>query len=212
MITMNAFSVGRLWKATAAATIAIGLGCTPSGDDGGRIDSHTTTRSDKASTSANIASMLEFCDTTAQAIVKQIADIPEFSDAKYRLVIEMGSLQNKTRTPTADFEMIQSRLRSRLINSKVAKANFRFVESRKRANAEIDRVEGGSTPDLLQDGTGGGTSARYDPKLTYVMTGDFFEAIRGDRRQYSFEIKLTNLASRDIVFSEQFDLGQVTRH
>jgi hypothetical protein len=188
---------------------ALGLGCTPSGESGGRIDSYKTTRSDKQSTSANIASMLEFCDTTAEEIAKQISDIPEFKEAKTRLVIELGSILNKTRTPSTDFELIQRRLRGRLMRSKHVTNNFMFVESRARSEAELERVQG-KDPDLLQEGTGGGGTARYDPKNTYVMTGDFLEAVRGDRRQYYFEVKLTNLASRAIVFTNSFDLGQVT--
>ena len=55
--------------------------------------------------------------------------------------------------------------------------------------------------------SGGGT-AQYDPKITYVLQGDFFESDRGERRQYYFEFKLTNLATREIVFNKHFDLAQ----
>ena len=63
---------------------------------------------------------------------------------------------------------------------------------------ELDRVVGAA-----------GTTARYDPELTYVLQGDFLEAGRGPRRQYYFDFKLTNVASRKIVFLKSFDLGQV---
>jgi hypothetical protein len=198
-----------MWVGLPIGAAAVGLGCAKKGDTGGRIDSYSTTRSDKGSTGANVGSMLEFCDTTAEEIAKQISEIPEFKEAPSRLVIELGSLLNKTRTPTTDFELIQRRLRGRLMRSKHVTNNFMFVESRARSEAELERVQG-KDADLLQEGKNTGGTARYDPKLTYVMTGDFLEAVRGDRRQYYFEIKLTNLASRAIVFTNSFDLGQVT--
>ena len=51
-------------------------------------------------------------------------------------------------------------------------------------------------------------TARYKPEETYVLMGDFFESRRGSTRRYYFEFKLTHLASRELVFSESYDLAQ----
>lgn len=197
-----------------ATTLTCGLallGCETApaaiGGSGGRIDPYQTTKADRRSNRASIPALLEFCDQVAEDLAVQLADIPEIADAQYRQVLELGSIDNKTRTPTTDFMQIQRRLRSKLLKSRLIRDNFKIVESRRRMDRELSRVQG-QDEDLLQEHTSPQGTATYDAGSTYVLQGDFYESIRGDRRQYYLNFKLTNLGSREIVFDSDFDLGQ----
>jgi hypothetical protein len=191
------------------------MGCAsaPEGSTGGRIDSYRTTDSDRNSSSASIPALLEYSDTVSQALAQEITSIPDIENAPTRCVLELGSIANKTSTPTGDFEQIRARIRGQIFQSKLIKGRFMIVEARDRMDSELNRVNGDSgQKDLLNEGTGGSAgTAKYDPKITYVLQGDFFESNRGDRRQYYFEFKLTNLATREIVFNKSFDLAQAPR-
>ena len=178
---------------------AAALGCSkPIGDTGGRIDPYRTTHSDEHSSRASIPALLEFGDRTSESLAQQISDIDAVRNASGKLVLELGSIDNHTSTPTSDFEQLRNRIRGQLFESRLLRDRFLFVEGRQRMEAEQERVSGDNSAGV----------AKYDPAITYVLQGDFFESNRGDRRQYYMEFKLTNLASREIVFQETFDLAQ----
>ena len=175
-------------------------------------------RGDKAratgrnSSGASLPALLEYSDTVSQALGQELTEIPDIEKAPTRCVLELGSINNQTNTPTGDFEQIQARIRGQIFQSKLIKSRFMIVEGRGRMNNELGRVQGDSgRKDLLQDGSGPAGTAQYDPKITYVLQGDFHESDRGDRRQYYFEFKLTNLSTREIVFDKPFDLAQAPR-
>lgn len=195
----------RLLLACAAITCAMAVGCesppkVSQGNTGGRLDPYQSTGADRASGSALIPALLEFSDKTAQRLAADIAGIREITGSDTKVVLELGGINNQTRTSTGDFELIQRRVRGQLLASRMLREHFLVVDNRVRMNLEQERVQA--------DGEAGAT-AKYDPKITYVLLGDFFEANRGGRRQYYFEFTLTNLASRAIVFHSDYDLGQV---
>jgi hypothetical protein len=197
------------WACAALCAAGMLAGCDspPKGSTGNRIDPYRTTESDRGSGRASIPAMLEFSDQVAAALAQELVDIDEIHNAPSKVVLELGSIDNKTRTPTTDFEQLRNRIRGQIFQSKLIRQHFMIVEGRQRMQAETERVNG-PTQDLLQEG-GGSETAKYDAKLTYVLQGDFFESNRNDRRQYYFEFKLTNLATRSVVFLKNFDLGQV---
>ncbi|MCC7191418.1 MAG: hypothetical protein IT444_01440 [Phycisphaeraceae bacterium] len=201
--------IARMSLVAALAAIPL-AGCQKnSGSTGGRIDPYRTTSADRLSDRASIPAMLEFGDTVAAQLAQQITDIDEIRNSPTKVVLELGSIDNHTATPSSDFEQLRNRVRGQLYQSRLMRKYFLIVENRQRMQAEYDRIVG-------PDGPPGGDSqpsdrggvAGYDPRTTYVLQGDFFEMNRLDRRQYYFEFKLTNLVTREIVFSEHFDLGQ----
>lgn len=176
--------------------------CKNRGSSGGRIDPYSSTKADEKSRQANIASLLEFSDQVAARLAQDLVNIPQIQEAKTQVVLELGDIDNQTRTPTGDFELIQHRIRSALLQSQLVRSQFMVVESRQRMDRELNRVVGPGAP-------GGDQTARYSPELIYLLQGNFYEARRGDRRQYFLEFTLTHLASRQIAFSHSYDLGQV---
>ncbi len=194
------------------ATLVAGVGCTsaPRGDTGGRFNPYESTSSDRtAKDQVSMQALLEFSDETAQKLVYELSAIPEIRDAPTQVVLELGDIQNKTRnTSTIDFELVQRRLRSKIQNSSLARENFLIVESAHRMDREKNRVTGPGVEDLLQEGAGSTATARYSPDITYVLQGDFLQSYRAGASRYYFELKLTNIGSRQIVFSNSYVLGQ----
>ncbi len=189
--------------ACALASTAALCGCQtpppPVGDRGGRMSPYNTTRQDRISTDANAPDLFSFGDTVAESLALEISQIPEINESPTRVVIEFGTINNRTRTPTGDFELIQRRLRNTLQRSRHLRKYAIFVESRHRMERETRNVMG-HVPG--QEGP-----ARYDPSITYVLQGDFHEIRRGESRRYYFDFQLTNLASRVTVFSDSFEEG-----
>jgi hypothetical protein len=170
----------------------------PVGSTGGRIDPYRTTGADMASGRANIPSLLEFSEQTARRLAEDLCQLEGVAGASQRQVLELGTITNMTQTPSGDFEMIQNRLRGQLLQSDLVKRHFVVVMDRQRMTSEYERL-----------GAVGNDPARYDAAQTYVLQGDFHEAIRGERRQFYFQFVLTNLATRQIVFQDDYDLAQL---
>ncbi|MCC7388279.1 MAG: hypothetical protein IT431_05880 [Phycisphaerales bacterium] len=194
----------------AVGGMALAGGCTHNqnvGSSGGRINPYASTPADEASTSASMPALWEYSDQVAEALSRRIGGIPEIAGSPTRVIVELGAIENQTNTPRSDFELIQRRLRGRLLSSDIVNANVKFVESVQAMDAEARRVRGGET-DPLQRDYGSGETDRYDPRMTYVLRGSFFESDRGDTRRYYFEFNLVNLQDRSIVFNEPFDLAQ----
>jgi len=169
---------------------------TPQGDTGGRIDPYRTTAADRASASASGPAMLEFSDQVAESLARDLASIDRIRSTPQRVALELGDLNNRSNTPTADFEMIQHRIRGRLLQSRLIRDHFIIPDDPQRMDREQQRLGGD------------GATARYSPDMTYVLLGDFFESRRQSTRRYYFEFKLTHLASRELVFSQSYDLAQ----
>ena len=186
----------------ASAMVLCGCQTTPPppvGDRGGRMSPYNTTRQDRISTDANAPDLFSFGDTVAESLALEISQIPEINESPTRVVIEFGTINNRTRTPTGDFELIQRRLRNTLQRSRHLRKYAIFVESRRRMERETRNVMG--------DVPAPEGPARYDPSITYVLQGDFHEIRRGESRRYYFDFQLTNLASRVTVFSDSFSEG-----
>lgn len=201
-LTVAAFSM--------LALLAAGCSSAPRGAAGGRVDPYATTRADERSTEASVPALLEFSDITAQRLAQDLTSLPAVQRADRRLVLELGTIQNRTRTASSDFEMMQRRLRSSLLRSRLITDHFMIVEGRQRMEGELQRIQG-QPQDLLQEGLDNGGVAQFDPRDIYVLQGDFYESVRGTTRRYYFNFKLTHLATREIVFDNDFDLGQETR-
>lgn len=183
-----------------AATMVVGCQSVPTGTSGGRVDPYRTTAPELSSTKANLKAMLEFSEIAAGRLV---LDLPTINTAKGpdgRAVLELGTIANNTQTPTGDFELMLNRLRGKLFKSDVVRRNFAVVVDRSRMLSEQQRT-----------GATGGAASTYDANVTYLLQGDFHEAVRRERRQFYFQVTLTHLASREIVFQDDYDLGQLAQ-
>ena len=203
-------SFARLGGSLLIAGLLAAPGCAPdSGDSGGRIDPYQTTKDDRRSDRVSLPALMQFGDTVAQRFAADLKDVDEIESRQTRAILQLGTIVNKTKTPTQDFEQFQVRLRNALRKSPFIRDRFKFVESGGRADVEKMRTEGPGKEDLLQEGPGQTGADRYKASDTFVIQGDFYEAKRGDRSQYYMNFQLTNAQSGEIVFNEDYDLGQV---
>ncbi len=188
---------------TAAAPLVL-MGCRS--EPGGRIDLSRTTYAERKSGLILPETLIEFSDQVAQRVVADLRNIPEVRDVDGPVTILVGDINNRTdAVSSSEFEMVASRLRSRLINSDVARGKLRFVERRARMNRIADReavgtVEAPSGPE------------NYNPNATFALNGDFYRIGRSgenDMNQYYMEFQLVSFATNNIVFSDTYDVKQL---
>jgi len=200
-----------LLRVASIASLSLLAACNqgPRGDTDGRIDPYNRTRIDAASPEADSVTLLEFSDQVGQDLAAQLAQIPEIRSSPSKVLIELGSIQNRTRTPSSDFAAIQRRVFLTLVQSDFARNVADIVEDVDRMDADAARV----APAPATDAQGRPThqTARYPAEQTYFLQGTFSELSRGGGRQstYVFDFTLTSAASRKIVYARQITPKQV---
>lgn len=193
----------------ASAMPACNTNQAPQGNTGGTIDPRRRTTADTYDQSADSVTMLEFADVVGQELGSQIARIPEIRSSPTQVVIELGGLQNNTRTPSADFAAVQRKVFITLVNSDLARENARIVEKRDRVARDAASVAAPAPVDPLgrgeQPASNQGGMKDYPLDSTYFLQGTFSELSRGNGVQstYVFDFTLTNASSRQIVFARQ---------
>lgn len=203
----KSFSIARdtshRWATTATMLVICAVSATlvsacrsgqVEGDAGGRMDIYRTTDADRASSMAHAPSLWEFSDIIAESLITDLTEIDRIRRKSTRAVLEMGDLNNRTDTPTADFEAVQHRIRGKLLTSRLIRDHFLVVESVSRIDGQANGAFQGS--DL------------YDPEDTFLLLGNFYESGRDRTRRYYFEFSLVHVASREIVDNWHYDLAQ----
>lgn len=199
----RAARAGLLGLGLAAMVVATGCQNTPPpGNTGGRVDPYRSTRADVLSPEANTVTLLEFADQVSEAIVARIAQVPEIYSSPNPVAIELGALVNNTQTPSSDFAIVRRRVFGNLINSSIASGYADFYEAPEIVDPQYERLAPRDQIAYRRDLAGDLTN-RYDPNSIFILNGDFGEMIRGRQSTYLFEMSLTNLQSRRIVFNEQ---------
>ncbi len=187
-------------------TILVGLlavsGCDtpPVGHRSGRVDTSVTTDAEVRSTRVLPVALLEFSDQVPQALVQDLADIPAIQELPGRATIVMGDLNNRTGNISSDeFELIRSRVRNSLLQSRYVRDRLRFVESRARMDYLRERELGAAAPSQTQ----------HDPDSAFALNGDFYRiGRRGSVNQYYMEFQLVHFKTNEIVFSKRYDVKQ----
>jgi len=179
----------------------------PRGDTGGRIDPYETTPDDHKSPYVNPADLIEFSDRTAEALAGDLGDLPEFKNRRTRAVLAIGDMRNLTSVPSSEFEMLAIRTRDQLVGLRQVTDNVKIVEDRGRLERLAER-ETGVQADVLEEGRSASGVSRYNPDDVYVLLGDFYQSNRRDAKRYYFTFSVTHLGSREIIFKQNYDLGQ----
>lgn len=201
---------------TLIAAASILTGCSaPPGDSGGLIDNRERTRVDRGSVLADSVSLDEFADSVSQQMAYDIPSIGRLRSSSNKAVIEIGSLENKTRTPLSDFQGVQRKVFISLVGSEPVRNVAMVVERAKRVDRDIQEIRGDRTTDMFDDKSQGtDRRAQYQLNDIYILNGTFFERVRGDRGQqgtFDFDMTLTHAASGEIVFAKQYGWKQIQR-
>ena len=191
------------WLVVGACVSALPMGCHSSPPPMTGV-----TRSDERiygetrDPAADTVTLTDFSNRVSQAIAMRISSMPSIQQSPTKVVIQLGGMENRSRTPVSDFEQIRRRVFAGLVNSDIVRRYADIVESPEILDAQRQRLAGGA---------GVGTAGRYDPNINYVLQGFFSEQerLRGGVSNYYLEMSLTNLQTGRIEFVEQYDFKQV---
>lgn len=154
--------------------------------------------------------LLEFTDQVTERLADRIPQVGEIRNAPQKVVIAVGAITNRTRTPSSDFLTIRSKIFTNLVNSNVAQ-HAMVVDTLETMDEQAARYAQPGSPNRLDEGKAVPVaSARYDPAITYILNGEFGEIGRDAGRDstYIFNWKLVNLKTSAIVFADQVTATQ----
>lgn len=198
-----------------AVLLAGGCNTAPQGNTGGLIDPTRRTGIDANAPGADSVSLLEFADITGQQMAADIARVPEIKGSPTKVIIEMGSIQNRTDTPSSDFDAMQREVFSTLVRSDVARDVAQFRERFDRVSRDAAGMQG----QVIVDPTGreaprqvGAAVEQSDLNYVYFLQGTFSELSRagGIQSTYVLNFSLVKGTNRSIVWtSPQYRFKQV---
>ncbi|MEM6552183.1 MAG: hypothetical protein AAF750_08650 [Planctomycetota bacterium] len=191
--------------ALVLATLVIGLGgvgCKQTG----RVPITADTRGERESPKILPIALIEFSDQVPDLLARDLYSLPVVRDTPGDVRIILGDIKNSTGglVPTSDFELVQGRIRSNLINSRVGREKLVFVERRARL-ARIADAEAvvGDDPEFPV------TPEPYDAQNTYTLLLDVERVGRGDTQLYRMDALLVSFLNNQIVFSKDYEIKQV---
>jgi hypothetical protein len=149
--------------------------------------------------------LLEFTDQVTQNLADRLPRVPEIGGAPAKVVIAVGDITNRTRTPSSDFLTVRSQIFTDLVNSNVQQHAI-ILETLETMDGQVNRYAQRGGADRLDEATRGTLeSARYDPAITYILNGEFGEISRDSGRDstYVFNWRLVNLKTSAVVFADR---------
>ncbi len=180
----------------------------PEGESHGRVAPGTVTKAEERATGPHVRDMQEASDDVAQALIADLNRVlsEEVTDPSVRMWVVFGDIQNKSRVPTSDFEMIRERIKDKLQKSRDWRNNVKYVVSRKRVE-ELNRQElGTDRDDLLDEGEGQGVK-RPSAEHMYYLNGNTFGVYRGSTEFYYLSFNLTRASDAAEIFSQEYEAG-----
>jgi len=203
-----------LLTAMSLLLVVFAVGCQTT-DPPGRYPVDYTTDAENRDPRQHPVTMTEFRRIVPQALLQRLPIIPEVSEVPGPVTILMGDINNKTNiVPTADYEYITSGVRNGLINSAEGREKLHFVERRARMERLADRERVATGPVVGDDGIqwAGGIYdvPDYDATRTFALNMDIYRIGRGNTHLYAMEVQLVSFATNRIVFSEEYEMKQVS--
>lgn len=192
--------------AAAAAGMACVIGGCQSAQPSDRVDPYSRPGNGALNDPAvSPRTLLEFTDQVTQSLADRIPQVGSIRNSPQKVVIAVGAITNRTRTPASDFLTVRSKIFTSLVNSNVRELAM-IVDTLETMDEQVNRYAQHGSPDRLDEGTRRQLeSARYDPAITYILNGEFGEISRDAGRDstYIFNWKLVNLKSSEIVYADQ---------
>jgi len=199
---------------SALLGVALGLtgamlaGCAspPKGCDGGRVPVDTTTKGERGDPRPSGDGIIAASDAIAQALAMDISRITEEDFKGYRVTMILGDISNKTAVvPTSDFELMQTRIKDKLLHSGLFRDNVQVVERRGRM-ARLNNEEIGEAPeDIIQTDAAQPAPAR-NPQYTLYLLGDTYGVHRESTHMYYLAFKLTRASDGAELFSKSYEV------
>lgn len=175
----------------------------PRGNSGGRISTDVTTPAERNDARPLLVAYMEFSDQVSRQLAQDLVALDLIGPGGNRSTVILGDISNKTSglVATQEFEMVRSRIRNNLLQSKHARSQIKWVENRARMQQLAAREGVGSNvqpagPPL------------YDPNNTFALNGDMYRLNRGPVNQYYMEFMLVNFATNELVFTKRYEIKQ----
>ncbi len=192
--------------AVLVAGLALGIGGCQSPQPSDRADPYSRPGNGALNDPAvSPRTLLEFTDQVTQSLADRIPQVDSIRNSPQKVVIAVGAITNRTRTPASDFLTIRSKIFTNLVNSTV-RQHAMIVDTLETMDEQVNRyAQHGGTNRLDEGSAGTLESARYDPAITYILNGEFGEISRDAGRDstYIFNWKLVNLKSSEMVYADQ---------
>lgn len=184
----------------------------PSGRQTGHVDPYENVKGTERDRAVSEVTLLEFADQVTQTMSERIPQVADIKNSPNKVVIAVGDIANRTKTPSNDFVAIRSQIFSDLVNSSVANVAdiLETIEVMDQQMARYAPQAGSNRLDERVAPPAG--AARYDPRETYILNGDFSEISRGEAGRastYLFNCRLVNLGTSKVVYSDRITVKQV---
>jgi hypothetical protein len=203
--------------ATVLLVVGLGTGllagCNqgPSGRQGGNVDPYEQVKGTSRDRAVNDVTLLEFTDQVTQSLAERIPTVADIRNAPTKPVIAVGAITNRTNTPSSDFAAVRSQIFTDMVNSTVAQ-QADILDTLEVMDEQAARyAQPGRENRMDERGVTVPTSARYDPKITYILNGEFSEISRGENGRsstYIFNWRLVNLGTSKTVFADRVTAKQ----
>ncbi len=175
----------------------------PRGSSSGRISTDVTTDAERRDARPLLVAYMEFSDQVSQQLAQDLVNLDLIKPGGDRSTVILGDIMNKTSglVSTQEFEMVRSRIRNNLLQSKHARGHIKWVENRARMEAIAGRERVGNHVQPAGP-------PNYDPNNTFALNGDMYRLNRGPVNQYYMEFMLVNFATNELVFTKRYEIKQ----
>jgi len=192
------------WTLVVAAGLsATGCESPPHGNTGGRVPIGTTTSGEAGSGLMRSDDLVEAGDRIATALAADISKVIERDFAGAKVTVTFGDINNKTsKMTTTDFEFVRDRIKTRVLNSDLAREGLRIVENRARREQlrEREQTSGG-----YMDG-GPRKQPKIDEQTFVFLNGDMYSVDRPGTRLYYLKFELMRASDGETVFSRDYEV------
>jgi hypothetical protein len=185
----------------------------PEGKRHGRVAPGEVTKAEEKAVGPHVRDMQAASDRVAQALIADLNRVlaEEVTDPSVRIWVVFGDIQNKSRVPTSDFEMIRERIKDKLQKSRDWRNNVKYVVSRKRVE-ELNRQElGTDRKDLLDEGPDSEVQ-RPAAEHMYYLNGNTYGIYRGSTEFYYLSFNLTRANDAAEIFSQEYEVQYEKKH
>lgn len=175
----------------------------PQGEKGGRVPIGTTTRGEAGSGLMRTDDLIEASDEIAQSLAADIGRVTQRDFAGQRVTVTFGDIVNKTsKMSTTDFEFLRDRIKTRVLNSDLAREDLRFIENRARREELRQREQ---TSGGYMDG-GPRRQPQVDEETFVFLNGNMYSVDRPGTRLYYLKIELMRASDGETVFSRDYEV------
>lgn len=154
-----------------------------------------------------IDDMLTSGERAAEALAADLQRMINEDFGGRRVLLVLGDIDNRTGTvSTNEFDMLATRMRTNLRQSKTFRDNVMIVEKRARQAALSQRERGGDSDPFAGGGAVRGGAEQVDPAFVFFLNGTAFRTPRAAESHFYINFELMRESNGEIVFANGYDI------